>query len=276
MSSLRLLGAWTRTHNRIFWRTPIGAFFTLVFPPLMLVLFAALFGNDTYDTGRGLITVSQFYVVGLGVYSAVAATYVHLAINMATRRELGILKRVRSTPLPRWVYLGSAVLSSMWIAAISTALMIALGVVAYGVTIDIAKAPALILAFAGGTACFAVLGLALASVARSVSAAVPMAQASLLPLAFLSDVFIPINDDSAWWLVLGDLFPLKHFVGAMSEALDPFSDAPAVAWEHHGVMLLWLAVGAIVAARRFRWDIADPSSHGTGRSRRRSRAVAQS
>ena len=261
----------TRHQNRIFWRTPIGAFFTLVFPVLMLVLFTAIFGNDEFDTVYGQVTNSQFYTPGLAVFAAASATYTGIAINVASRRELGILKRVRGTPLPPWAYLAGVVISGVWIAAIAVTVMTVLGVIAYGVSVEVAKLPAMALAFVVGSATFAALGLAMASLARRVNAAVPLAQATILPVAFISEIFIPLGDDSPRLLdLIGDIFPLKHFGLAYGQAMNPLSQAPAIEWQRLGVMLVWMVAGAAVIAWRFSWD----PPIDAGRSRRR-RAPSQ-
>ena len=267
MMSARLLWRCMRYQNRVFWRTPVAAFFTLVFPILMLVLFTAIFGNDAFDTVYGRVRSSQFYTPGLAVFAAASSTYTGIGINLARRRELGILKRVRGTPLPRWVYLGGVVLSAVWIAALGVTIMVVLGVVAYGVNVEAAKVPAMLLSFAVGAASFAALGLALASVARSVSMAVPIANATLLPMAFVSNIFVPFGNETPRWLeLLGDIFPLKHFGLAFGEAMNPLSEAPAIEWQRLGVLLLWLAAGAAVAASRFTWEPPAPAGRAARRS----------
>ena len=272
MRSLRLLWRCVRSQNRIFWRTPVAAFFTLVFPILMLVLFTAIFGNDNFDSVYGRVSSSQFYTPGLAVFAAASSTYTGIGINLASRREMGILKRVRGTPLPRWTYLGGVVLSAVWIAALGVTTMVALGVAAYGVNVEAAKVPAMVLVFGVGSASFAALGLALAAVARSVAVAVPAANATLLPVAFVSNIFVPFGDDTPRWLeLLGDVFPLKQFGLAFGEAMNPFSEAPAVEWQRLGVLMLWMAAAAAVAARRFRWDPPAPSGRG---ARRRGRPAS--
>lgn len=260
----RLLWRCTRHQNRIFWRTPIGAFFTLVFPVLMLVLFTAIFGNDEFDSVYGRVSTSQFYTPGLAVFAAASATYTSIGITLTSRRELGILKRVRGTPLPPSAYLAGVVISAVWIAAIAVTIMTSLGALAYGVNIEVSKMPAMALAFVVGATTLAALGLAIASLANSVTAAVPMAQATLLPVAFISDIFIPLGADPPRWLeILGAVFPLKHFGLAYGEAMNPFSQAPAIEWQRLGVMLIWLAVGAVVVWRRFSWEPPVPSGRAT-------------
>ena len=203
------------------------------------------------------------------MFAAASSTYTGIGINLASRRELGILKRVRGTPLPRWVYLGGVVLSAVWIAALGVTIMVVLGVVAYGVNVEAAKVPAMLLSFAVGAASFAALGLALASVARSVSMAVPIANATLLPIAFVSNIFVPFGNETPRWLeLLGDIFPLKHFGLAFGEAMNPLSEAPAIEWQRLGVLLLWLAAGAAVAASRFTWEPPAPAGRAARRGRR--------
>ncbi len=269
MTARRMLWQCIRHQNRLFWRTPVAAFFTLIFPILMLVLFTAVFGNDAFDTPYGRVRSSQFYTPGLAVFAAASSTYTGIGINLASRRELGILKRVRSTPLPPWAYLSGVVLSAVWIAALGVIVMVALGVVAYGVNVEAAKLPAMIVTFVVGTACFASLGLALASVAKTVSAASPIANATLLPMAFVSNIFIPFGDQAPRFLeIIGDLFPLKHFGLAFGEAMSPFSDAPAIEWQRLAVLMAWFVIGTAIASRRFNWETPTPG----GRSRRRASA----
>ena len=112
MSDLTLLWRSVRAENRLFWRTPIGAFFTIGLPLVMLVLFVALFGNDPIGTSYGNIATAQFYAAGLGVFAAASATYTNIAINLTMRRDDGVLKRVRGTPIPPWVFLAGSILPS--------------------------------------------------------------------------------------------------------------------------------------------------------------------
>lgn len=253
---LRLLWFQIRAQNRFFWRVPIGAFFTLALPIIMLVLFVALFGNDLDDaTETGDITAAQFYTPALAVFAVGSATYTNIAINLSTRREDGILRRVRSTPLPPSIYLAGAIGSAVWIALVSATIMVCLGVVLYSVNLELAKLPAMVLAFVVGSATFATLGVALASVAKSASSASALANATILPMAFISNIFVDIGSDPPRYLqVAADIFPLKHFGSAFAEAMNPWSDAPAIEWERLGILVVWLVVGAVIARSTFSWD----------------------
>ena len=179
---MSLLTRQFRNQNRIFWRTPVAAFFTLVLPLIMLVLFVALFGNDEIDsTTFGDVKISQFYTPALAVFSAASATYTNIGINLSVRRELGILKRVRGTPMPPSIYLAGVVLSAVWLALVATVIMVGVGVIAYDVNIELAKLPAMVVAFVVGSMTFAVLGVAVAAM-RRVRPTIPSASESRAPI----------------------------------------------------------------------------------------------
>jgi len=147
--------------NKLFWRSPIQAFFSLIFPLLMLLVFATLFGNERMGP-RGP-TPAQFYAPSLAVYGAVSTAYWNLAISVVTDRELGILKRARGTPLPPWLFLSGRLASSAWVAFLAIALMIGVGVWGYGIEVQAERLAAALLTFVTGVACFAALGLLVAS-----------------------------------------------------------------------------------------------------------------
>jgi ABC-2 type transport system permease protein len=261
-----------RAENRMFWRSPVGAFFTLGLPLVMLVLFVALFGNGSIDHPEyGDISTAQFYAPGLGVFAAASATYTNIAINLSRRRDDGILKRVRGTPIPPWVFLGGVVLSAVWIALFATTVMLGLGVIAYGVEVQPDQLPVMIVSFVAGSVCFATLGVALVSVARTATGVPAMANATILPMGFISDVFIPLDDPPSWLAWAGDALPLKPFAVSFTEAISPFTAAPGFQWDRIVVLVAWTAGGVLVAWRRFRWEPVPGPPKGRGR---RSRAAA--
>lgn len=242
-----------RYENRVFWRTPVAAFFTIVFPVMLLVIFTIVF-DGRLDFGRGELSVAQFYTPGLAVYAAASATYVNLAVGTASAREAGVLKRMRGTPLPPWVYMAGRVGSGVWIALLSVALMLAIGVLAYDLELSLATLPAALLSLLVGVAAFAGLGLALAAFSATENAAVAIANATILPLAFLSGVFIPLEDPPGWLEPLASVFPLKPFVDSFSEPFLPFVEGSALRWGDLAVIAIWGVGGVVVALRFFRWE----------------------
>lgn len=245
-------------------RSPVGMFFTIGLPLIMLVMFNALFGGDTIQTDGGEWSVQQFYTGGLAAFTAVSATYTNLVNVVPIRRDDGILKRWRSTPLPPSIYLAGWILGALVMALLGVVLQLTLGVVAYDLTIDVAKVPAMVVTFIVGVSAFAALGLAVASLVPNADSAPAVANATILPLAFVSDVFIPLDNAPSWLEIVGDIFPLKPFVNAFQNTLNPFVDAPAFSWPELAVVAVWGIGGALVARSTFTWE---PATRGTRKNR---------
>ncbi len=223
----------------------------------------------TIEGGRW--PVRQFYTGGLAAFTAVSATYTNLANTVPIRREEGVLKRWRGTPLPAGVYIGGFIGSAIVLAFLGVVLMLAVGVVFYDLEVEAAKMPGAALAFLVGVGAFAALGMAVAALVPSASSAAAVANATILPLAFVSNVFIVTGDDApAWMTTLGDIFPLKPFVESIQDAFNPFVDAPAISWGRLGYVALWGLAGMAVAMRYFKWE---PRPGGATTRRRRSAAA---
>ena len=265
-SPFLLLWYQARYEWRIFWRTPISAFFTIFFPLLIFVVFSLVFGNETIDYLG--ITTAQFYAPSLAVFSAVSATYTNISITTAYQRDEGILKRVRGTPLPSWIFFGGKILSSILIALIGTLIMVGAGILFFGLQLYIETIPILIVTFFFGVATFAALGLLVAALAPTGQAATAIANATLLPLAFVSGVFIIPGEDMPGWLTaVSDFFPLSHFVGPFVAAFTPEATRPAFEWTDLAYLALWGIVAMVLAIRWFRWE----SGGGGGGRRSRNR-----
>ncbi len=274
-STANLLAQQTRYQIISFRRIPVAFFFTLALPLIMLILFNALFGDGTIDTPEGRWPVRQFYTGGLAAYTAVSASFTNLANMVPIRRDEGVLKRWRGTPLPTWAYIAGFVTSAVVIAFAGVVLMLTLGIVLYDLQIEWAKMPAAAVTFIVGVSAFAALGLALASVVKSASSASAAANAIVLPLAFVSDVFV-VSDDAPDWIVrVGNFFPLKPFVNAFQDCFTPFVEAPAFNWDNLAQVAAWGAVGAFVAVRNFTWEPSGSAPRGR-RNRVRSPGAAPS
>ena len=252
-SAPALLWHQMRYELRIFIRTPISAFFTIVFPLMIFIVFALIFGNEEIEYLG--INTAQYYAPSLAVYAAVAASYVNIGISTAYQRDEGILKRARGTPLPPWIFLGGKAMAATFIAAIGTILMLAVGVIFYGVQIYPEAIPALTLTFIVGVFCFASLGLLVAAISPSGNAATAIANATLLPLAFISGVFIVPGENMPQWLeTIADFFPLSHFASAFISGFSPIEDVSTIHWGDLAYMALWGVVGLGLAIRLFRWE----------------------
>jgi len=248
-------------------RSPVGMFFTLVLPLLMLVLFNALFGGDTVDSPYGAWPVGQYYTGGLAAFTAVSATYTNLVNVVPIRRDTGTLKRWRSTPIPTGVYLAGWIAAAVVVAAVGVLLQLLLGVVFYDLDIVANRMPALAVTFLVGVGSFAALGMGVAALVPNQDSAPAVANATILPLAFISDTFVPMDHERPAWLQVADWLPLKPFVNAFQNTLNPLPDAPAWSWDKLGVVAVWGVIGVLLAVTKFRWE----PSHSTSRTRTRRR-----
>jgi ABC-2 type transport system permease protein len=263
--NLRLIWQQTRYQNKIFWRTPVAAFFTLVFPLMFLVLFTAIFGNDVIE-GLG-ITTAQFFAPGLAVFAAASASYTNLAIGTAISRDAGILKRIRGTPLPPWIYIAGRVVSAVYLAALAVVIMMGVAVAFYGVSIYGRTVPSLVVTFLVGVGCFAALGMFVAAVAPNGDSTPAITNATILPIAFVSNIFFPAEDPPVWMTFVGDFFPLKHFGDAFRDGFHPLLTGAQFHWDNLGFMALWGVVAVVFAVKLFKWE----PSKGSGRTSRRAK-----
>lgn len=230
-----------------FWRNPQSAFFTFVFPVVLISIFGAMTrgaGPSSYYYG---LSPMQYYVPTIAALSVFGSCYSQLAIVLATRRQEGILKRVRATPLPAWAYFLGLLGHCIVVSVIDIALIVAVGRV-FGVPLPTnwaAIAAALVL----GAACFCALGVAVASLIRNAEAAPAVVQLVAFPLIFISGTYLPIHS-SVLNQVTGVL-PVRPFNQVL---LGPFAEHTGFAWHDLAVLLAWGVIGGLVAIRRFRWN----------------------
>ena len=279
-SSIALLVRQIRAQLTQFVRIPVALFFTILMPLGMLLLFNSLFAGNaaTVEGPNGEWPLQQFYVGSLAAFTAVSGTFTNLANMIPDRRENGIMKRWRGTPLPRWAYIGGFVGSGIVVALGGLLIMLGVGVVFYGTDIEAAKLPAAAVTFFVGTTSFAALGAAVGGLIRKPDAAPAVANGLILPLAFISNTFVAVDESEMpkWLDVVSSIFPLRPFVASMQSAFNPTVDAPAFNWSNLGVLAAWGLVGVLLAWRFFKWEPVAGDGSSTGRSRRRHGRVKQS
>ncbi|MDQ3679242.1 MAG: ABC transporter permease [Actinomycetota bacterium] len=254
MTSARLVWHQYRYDQRTFWRDPAAVFFTIALPLIFLFIFVSIFGNEDIEVGGREISGSTYYVPGILALAIVSATTVNLAITMTTLRERGTLKRVRSTPLPPWVFMAGRLLTALVVSVLMVVIVTLLGRLVYGVDVPTGTLPGLALAVIIGTAACCCLGFALTAVIPSENAAPAVSNALVLPLYFFSGIFIPNSDIPEGMQVVGDIFPVKHLFEALLTAFDPVTRGSGIEGIHLVVMAAWGVAGLVVATRTFRWS----------------------
>jgi ABC-2 type transport system permease protein len=239
-----------------FMRNRQARFFTLILPILFLVIFVSVFGNNTVRTG---VKASTYYVPGISALAIIAASFVNLVIAITAQREGGILKRRHATPVPAWVLIAGRTLTAMTVSLAVMTVVLVVGRFAYGVHLPTSTIPGVALTAIVGSATFCILGYALSTAVGSEDAAQPIVQAVILPLYFISGIFIPNVNLPAWLRDVAAFFPVQHLADGLHHAYDPAARGTGIVWSDLGVLALWAAIGLAFALRRFSWTPAPTS-----------------
>ncbi|HEX3333326.1 MAG TPA: ABC transporter permease [Acidimicrobiales bacterium] len=231
--------------------------FAFGMPIAFLVLFVAIFGNGTMHVGGHTVKGSTYYVAALTVFAIVQVAFMALLISIVERREHGVLRRRRATPQPAWTVLAGTAVTTVITGALSAGILLAVGRLAYGASVSLAAVPALVVAVVLGVVVFCCLGFAVAGLITSFDSAQPVGMAAVLPLMFISGVFVPWQIIPHWLQQVSGVFPIRALAVA---TLDPYlAHGGAGGWSpaSYGVLAAWGVAGVIVAVRRFGWAPRD-------------------
>jgi ABC-2 type transport system permease protein len=241
-----------RFDQKTFWRNPASVFFTVLLPVIFLLIFATIFGNERIEELGGVKTTT-YYVPAIITLAVVSATMQSLAISLTVDRERGLLKRTRGTPLPSRVFIAGRIGNSIVVSVLMLVVLAALGRLVYGVEIPWERLPAVLVTLAVGAAAFSCLGIAITAAIPSEDAAAPVTNVAVLPLYFLSGVFIPESEIPSGVLQVADVFPIRHFFEAFFTAWNPNTVGAGFEWGHLAVVAAWGLAGLAIAIRTFRW-----------------------
>lgn len=240
---------------RAFLRNRQAQFFTLALPVLFLVIFASLFGSRGHTTpvAGGRISTSVYYVPGIIALGVISAAFGNLVASVTAQRERGVLKRRRSTPVPASAVIAGRALTAVVIAIVMAAVLLGIGWAAYGAHVPGRTAVALAVTVVIGAAAFCCLGYALASLVHDEDAALPTTQALLLPLYFISGVFVSVSILPRWLADVGNVFPVRHLANALLVAYNPHTTGLGFAGQDLLIVAGWGVAGLLVALFKFSW-----------------------
>ena len=245
---MRLLLHQIRGEQRLFWRSRELAFFTFLLPILFLVLLGSVYGDDEIEGVKG----SEYLLAGMLGYGAAATAFAGLAIVLVIRREDGILKRLRATPLPPWTYVAGVLGSTILVFALEATALILLGRLMFGVPLP-DRVVSLALALLLGALAFSALGLAVTGLVRSAEGSSAVVNAIYLPMSFISGSFFSPHSFPRFLEVVADVLPLTYFIRLVRDVMlrgdEIWSQAADVA-----VVAGWGAAGVAVAVHTFRWE----------------------
>lgn len=252
MNDLALTAREFRFANKIFWRNPPAVFFTFAFPLMFLAIFN-LFGDEGRPTATD-VAGSTFFVPAIVAFSLISACYTNIAITLCFLRDEGVLKRMRGTPLPAWVYMTGRIVHATAIGLLLVTITVAAGALFYDVEVPTTTMPAFIATIIVGSVAFTALGLATTAAVPNAEASPAVVNGLVLPLLFVSDVFFPLRDPPTWLDVVTNIFPVRHLSEALQVAFNPFTTGAGFRWDDLAVLALWGLAGAAIAARFFTWE----------------------
>ena len=237
-----------RTEQRLFWRNREAAFFTFFLPVIFFLIFGSIYGNDSISGIRG----ARFLEAGMIGYGVASTAFAGLAITMVIRRESGVLKRIRATPLPPWTYLVAVLLSTFLTFLIQAVLLVALGKILFHVGLP-ARPLSLFFALVLGAAAFAAMGLGLTGFVRSAEGSSAVVNFIYLPMAIISGTFFSPNHYPGFLKAIANVLPLTYFTKLTRDVM--------VGHQHFwhareaiAAVAVWGVIGLFAAIRGFRWQ----------------------
>ena len=233
-----------RLERKMFWRNPSAAFFNFLLPLLFLGFFGAILSGETDQL--------EILVPGIAGMAVMSTTFNALAFNITALRELGILKRVRGTPLPTSAYLAGIAGSAITNTSLQILIITCTGHFAFG--LDWPQDWLTLAVFVVvGVICFASLGVALSHAIPNLDAAPAYVNAAFLPLIFISGVFY--DEDLAPQVIrdAAEVLPLKHLIDGLQAGMirgeGVAENAVALV-----VLAAWAVAGLTLAVRGFWWE----------------------
>ena len=250
---MRLFFHEVKTEQLLFWRNRESAFFTFFLPVIFFLVFGSIYGNSTITKEN--LRAAPFLEAGMIGYGVASTAFAGLAITMVIRRESGVLKRIRATPLPPATYLLAVLLSTFIVFLVETALIVAIGRVLFSVAVP-DRPFSLLVALVIGSAAFAAMGLGLTSVVRSAEGSSAVVNFVYLPMAIISGTFFTPKEYPGFLRAIADVLPLTYFTkltrNVMVRHEHIWSQGSSLA-----AVLLWGAIGLLAAIRGFRWQPRD-------------------
>lgn len=235
--------------QRSFWRNRRRAMASLAFPIMFLLIFGAIVKGNV--ASRGGAAFIDFYVPGIIAYAVMVLGFSTIALELATLRDNGVIKRIRATPMPWASYLSGIVLSTVVTVVVATILLLAIGVAFYGAHLRVSMLPGLVVTLALGTACFTSLGIAVSRLIPKPDSGMPILMFVTLPLSFISDVFFPL-EKAGTLRQIGEFFPLNPLANGLAPAFDPHTTGAGFAGHDLRSLAIWTVFGCLLMVRSTR------------------------
>lgn len=237
----------TMAEARLYLRDPVGLFFTLAFPVVLLALTGSG-GNEALDTYGGAGRVDLQVASYLGMVIATMAI-MGIPEQLAQYREWGVLRRLRATPMRPGTIIGAEVVLATAVTLAGGAILVVTGLLGFGLDRPAAPVPVMV-AFLLGTAAMLAVAFVLASLPFPARSTRAVATVVFFPMIFVSGATFPAEELPATARAIGDVLPLSYAVDALREGwLEGAWDLPALA-----VLAATAAACTAAAVYWFRWE----------------------
>lgn len=250
MSALSLTLRQFGYEQKMFRRTPAAMFFVLAFPIVLLLIFGSL-NRHQHLAHAGGIAFTQYYTSSMAAFGLMSSCYANVAGRFVYRRESGVLKRFRASPLPMSALIGGLILSAVAIGAAIAMINLVAGHILFDAVLP-HRWLQFVLLLVIASASFCAIGIGVSCLVPSMESADPIVWGTFMPLVFISGTFFPVPGNSPL-SSLASIFPVQHLVNAAVAAFNPKVPG-GIPWGHLGIIAGWGAVGALVALKRFRWE----------------------
>ncbi|HHV22639.1 MAG TPA: ABC transporter permease [Propionibacterium sp.] len=236
-----------RNEARLLARTP-GGMIPVLLPMLAALVIAAIPAARRPVDVMGGLSVSAAYTPTLILFAVTMSALVVLPQMLGSYRELGFLRRLRTTPTSPAALLGAYVIVTA-ILSLVVAVVIAVGPLMFG-------APAIERPFGFAVAVvvallpFLALGLMLCAVIPNPKAAAGIGNVVAAVMWFVAGMWFPRAQFPDWLLTVSDILPGGAATSLMTDAM---VGAP-ISWQAVAVCLAWTVLGALIAVRTFRWE----------------------
>ncbi|WP_166876114.1 ABC transporter permease [Salinibacterium sp. ZJ450] len=246
-----------------YFRQKDGLVFTFLFPIIMLLIFSVAFSEASFgqDADGNDVTAAWFYLPAMLAAGLLLSGVQNLAVDIATEKSDGTLKRLAGSPLPVFSYFIGKIGQVFVTGVLQAALIVGVAALAFGVPLpsEPEKWLTFLWVFVLGIVTSAALGIALSGVPRSGKSATAVVIPIVLLLQFISGVYLPFSQLPDWLQGFASAFPLKWMAQGMRNVFLPENfEALEVGgvWDLAGVGLwlgVWLVAGLILCRLTFRW-----------------------
>jgi len=235
---------------KLFLREPVSAFFTLIFPLMYLFLFGMISGNEPSPQFGGQRTIDAS-IPGLTAVIICIAGLMSTTMTLATYREKGILRRLRTTPVNPLVVLVAQVIVVFAMTALGMLLLVLAGALVYNVSFE-GNVFSLIAGFILSSLSFFALGFIMAGTMRTARSAWVAGTVLMYPMMLLSGAFFTVELMPPFVQKVSAIMPLTYVVNLLRGL---WMGQP---WGDHlletGVLAGMLIVGVFVSLKTFRWE----------------------